>query len=92
MEALDAAGPGPRVRHLVHGQTNIGRMLWKFHRIYKFHQIYPDRFTTSCPSHGITMWHRAIVDNSTFMGPVSMGRRRGGPFRGRPLRDARNHV
>lgn len=26
------------------------RMLWKFRQIYRFHQIYPDWFTTSCPS------------------------------------------
>jgi len=36
-----------------------------------------DRFTTSCPSQGITTWHRAIVDNS-----MSMGRHRGDPFSG----------
>ncbi len=36
-----------------------------------------DRFTTSCPSQGITTWHRAIVDNS-----MSMGRHCGDPFSG----------
>lgn len=76
----------------MHGQTNIGRMLWKFRQIYKFHQIYPDRCTTSCPSHGITMWHRAIVDNSISMGPVSTGAVAGARFGAGHCGTPRNHV